>query len=66
MSSSILLSHIAWLVVIAAAIYSASADDCATVACFFDAHENIPDPSVKAYPDVLFMSSMDPAQSLSV
>ncbi|XP_062085807.1 probable pectinesterase 55 [Humulus lupulus] len=63
--SSILFNHIAWLVVIVAAIYSALADDCAIV-CFFDAQENIPDPIVKAYPVVLFILFSDPAQSLSV
>ncbi|XP_029125461.1 uncharacterized protein LOC114915230 [Cajanus cajan] len=50
----------------ATAIYSASAVDCATVAYFFDAQEKNPDPSEKAYLDVLFMSSIDPAQSLSI
>jgi hypothetical protein len=36
-----------------------------TLSCFFDAHKNTPDQRVIVYLDVLFMSSMLPAQSLS-
>lgn len=66
MSSRILLIQIAWQADAEAATYSASADDWATVCCFLEAHENTPEPNENAYPEVLFISSADPAQSLSV
>ncbi|KAG6467837.1 hypothetical protein ZIOFF_072401 [Zingiber officinale] len=40
-------------------------DDCATLCCFLDTHENIAEPKEKQYPEVLFMSSKDPPRSLS-
>jgi len=43
----------------------ASVVDCATISCFLDDHENIVDPRLKQNPEVLFMSSMNPPQSLS-
>ncbi|BBG99203.1 multidrug resistance-associated protein 11 [Prunus dulcis] len=64
-SSSTNLSHFAWEVASTALTYSASAVDSATVFCLIDAHENIPDPSVNAYPEVRLLSSSLPAQSLS-
>jgi hypothetical protein len=44
---------------------SASAVDCATISYFFEHHEKTPEPRLKQYPEVLFISSMEPAQSLS-
>ncbi|BBN67625.1 folate transporter 1, partial [Prunus dulcis] len=64
-SSSMNLSHLACDVALAALTYSASAVDKATVFCLINAHENIPYPSVNAYPEVLLLSSSLPTQSLS-
>ncbi|BBN69090.1 Reticulan like protein B13 [Prunus dulcis] len=50
---------------VSALTYSASAVDRATVFCLMEAQENMPEPSVKAYPEVLLISSSLPAQSLS-
>jgi hypothetical protein len=36
-----------------------------TLFCFFDVHKNTPDPRVNVYSDVLFVSFIFPAQSLS-
>jgi hypothetical protein len=41
-------------------------EDRVTMGCFFDAHATAPDPRLKIYPDVLFLSSMEPAKSLSI
>lgn len=49
-----------------AATYSTSADDCALLSCFLDTHENITKLNVHAYTEVVFMSSVDLARSLSV
>jgi hypothetical protein len=38
--------------------------DCSTISCFLDDHENIVDPRLNQNPEVLFMSSMNPPQSL--
>jgi hypothetical protein len=43
---------------------SASTVNCAIISCFLDDHENIIDPRLKRNPEVLFMSSMNPPQSL--
>ncbi|CAI0425245.1 unnamed protein product, partial [Linum tenue] len=61
-----LFSHTASHAASVAAIYSASAEDRATVFCFFELHEMGFEPRQNMYPDVLFRSSSDPAQSLSV
>ena len=34
--------------------------------CFFDAHVADPDAKLNTYPDVLFLSSIEPTKSLSV
>ncbi|KAK9715979.1 hypothetical protein RND81_06G203200 [Saponaria officinalis] len=65
-SLRILLSQIASHAALVADTYSASADDNATVAYFLDDQEIVFDPSWKTYPLVLFLSSMLPAQSLSL
>ena len=65
MSSNILLSQIAWEVALDAETYSALVVDWATTLCFFDNQEQMLDPKKKAQPEVLFMSSVLQAQSLS-
>ena len=65
-SAKIFLSQIAWFTAPAATIYSASAVDWATVSYFLEFYKNTPDSSEKTYPEVLFMSSIYPVQSLSV
>lgn len=65
-SLSSLRSHTAWQAAAVAATYSASVDDKATVACFFELHAITPEPKRKQFPFVLFLSSWDPAQTLSV
>ena len=51
----------AWHAAKEAAVYSASKDDNATVACFFDTQDIAPEPRLKMYPLVLFLSSTKPA-----
>jgi hypothetical protein len=48
------------------ATYSASVEDRVTMGCFFDAHATASDPRLKIYPDVLFLSLMEPGKSLLV
>jgi len=43
------------------AINSASAVDCATISCFFEHQEKTPVPRLKQYPEVLLISSREPA-----
>ncbi|CAL9012707.1 unnamed protein product, partial [Prunus brigantina] len=62
-SSSTNLSHLACEVAYAALTYSASTLDKATVFCLIEAQENMPEPNVKAYPEVLLILSSLPAQS---
>ncbi|KAF7153870.1 hypothetical protein RHSIM_Rhsim01G0064500 [Rhododendron simsii] len=65
-SESILLSHTASHAASVAAIYSVSAEDKAIVLCFLELQDIILVPKQNTWPDVLFRSSIDPAQSLSV
>ena len=58
-SIKIFLSHKTWLTV-AATTNSASAIDYAIVSCFFELHEKATDPKQKQYPEVLFISSIEP------
>ena len=60
----IFLSHKTWFTAPVAAMNSASAVDCATNFLFLDDHENIPEPRLKQWPEVLLTSSADPTQSL--
>uniref|UniRef100_A0A7C8Z9U4 Uncharacterized protein n=1 Tax=Opuntia streptacantha TaxID=393608 RepID=A0A7C8Z9U4_OPUST len=46
-------------------MYSASDDERATTSCFFELQEIAPEPMQKTCPEVLFLSSTQPAQSLS-
>jgi hypothetical protein len=53
-----ILSQTAWHVVVVAATYYASAEEIETMGCFLDAHEIKFFPKRKAYPEVLFLSSI--------
>ncbi|XP_016648949.1 PREDICTED: LEAF RUST 10 DISEASE-RESISTANCE LOCUS RECEPTOR-LIKE PROTEIN KINASE-like 2.5 [Prunus mume] len=64
--ANILLIQTASHVALVAEIYSASAVDNATVLCFFDDHDITFLPKKKTCSDVLLLSSIAPAQSLSV
>jgi len=64
-SHKTIFNHKTWFAAAVAAMNSASAVDYATISCFFVHHENILEPMLKQYLEVLFMSSTDPAQSLS-
>ena len=55
------MSNVASHATLVAAMYSASADDRATVVCFFDAHDIALLPRRNTYPLVLFLSSVLPA-----
>ncbi|KAM1702900.1 hypothetical protein ACFXTN_025980 [Malus domestica] len=64
-SSKTNLNQVACAVASEALMYSASAVDNATHCCLTEDQEKTPLPKVKAYPDVLFISSSEPLQSLS-
>ena len=49
-----------------AKIYSASAVERAVISCFLELQVIAVDPKVNMFLEVLFLSSTDPAQSLSV
>lgn len=66
MSSNMCLSHIVSLVVNAIAMLSVPADECATIACFFNVQEKIPKLSVKVHLEVLLMLSTKYTQWLFV
>ena len=61
----ILLSQTDWQALAAAATYSASQVDNATIDCFFDDHKQTVFSIIKQWPLVLFLSSESPPQSLS-
>ena len=64
-SIKIFSNHKTWLSKAVATTNSASAVDCATISCSFELHEKTPDPKLKQYPEVLFISSIEPPQSQS-
>lgn len=61
-SNIILLIHIVWH----ATVYSSSSDDKVTMDCFFETHATAPNSKLNTYPDVFFLSSTQPAKSLSI
>ena len=65
-SLNILLIQTTWHVVVVAATYSTFTVDNDIVGCFLEAHEISLEPKWKTYPNVLFLSSTLPAQSLSM
>ena len=65
-SEIVLFIQTIWHVVVVAATYSASVEDSVTMGYFFDAHATDSNPKLNTYPDVLFLSSIEPAKSLLV
>jgi len=62
----ILLIHMHWHAQEATAMYSAFVVDNVSTSCFFDDHDTAPLPKNNTKPDVLFLSSISPAKSLSM
>ena len=64
-SQRIIFNYKTWFIVDVAIMNSASVVDYATIPCFFKHHEKTHEPRLKQYYEVLHMSSIDRAQSLS-
>ena len=56
------LNQMASQVALVKALYSVSMDDIETIGCFLLLHDMTPEPMLKAYPEVDFLSSGFPAQ----
>lgn len=66
MSLRSLLIHTTWQAAEVVEMYSASVLDKAVISYFLELHATAVDPRLKTHPDVLFWSSIEPPQSLSV
>ena len=64
-SSNNFLNHMACIVALELAMYSASVEESTTISCFFEDHAMAPPPMRNTYPETDQRSIVDDAQSAS-